>query len=316
MLLMAQAQWEAGTAGRKPLPLCDIATMSRSSTHASEVMRLGMDLGGVLCMKQRHAERSDDPNDMYKLAMPGAYPLMLLYGIKHDLKNFFVISRTNSGQPLVPMKQRHQTIWVPAWGTRFLKELGVLDLGMPVENVRYCTQCHGKFGKGPIAKGLGLTHFVDDKDDCVWSVLCDDRGNAHNTIDEHGGFVALFGPDHHFYRHFGQGFPRDDARVTKHMRRTNHLGEVAMWLDLLPDCDASGQVWDWISEHGPPFVPHSRKTLHAARQMVAQLIVDTQVEAPMALSQPDAAGPEPESEDMLVPVPAEPSPPRPTRRMA
>jgi len=42
-------------------------------------------------------------------------------------------------------------------------------------------------GKGVIAGSAELSHFVDDRDDCLWSVYEDPAGNAKASIGRHQG---------------------------------------------------------------------------------------------------------------------------------
>ena len=81
---------------------------------------------------------------------------------------------------------------VEAWVVRFARECGLGQLGTASSpwdvgtNVHVCPATCGPRGKGPIAMDLGITHFVDNTGDCLWSVLADPAGNAGDTIEAPG----------------------------------------------------------------------------------------------------------------------------------
>ena len=64
--------------------------------------------------------------------------------------------------------------------------------GFRRENLRFCDRRSGPRGKGPVAQRLGLTHFVDDNDECLWSVYCDPAGCAGEAVRRCGGQLFYF----------------------------------------------------------------------------------------------------------------------------
>ena len=69
----------------------------------------------------------------------------MVAGVLNGFENVFFISRTNAGTAWV---RRRSGEWIEAWGVRFVRSLGLMKCGMPVENVRFCTNKQGIHGKG------------------------------------------------------------------------------------------------------------------------------------------------------------------------
>ena len=53
------------------------------------------------------------------------------------------------------------------------------------DNMWFCENVDGPRGKGPRSGRLGITHFVDDKDDAMWAVFVDVASNAGASILRH-----------------------------------------------------------------------------------------------------------------------------------
>ena len=69
---------------------------------------------------------------------------------------------------------------------RFIRECGLLELGWPVDNLLLTSECYGRWGKGPAAWNsvkAGVTVFVDNTADCLWSMALDPHGNAADTLE-------------------------------------------------------------------------------------------------------------------------------------
>merc|ERR1712124_206148 len=71
--------------------------------------------------------------------------------------------------------------------TWLFKTMGICKpkIGVLRKNVFFCSGRWGKYGKGETAKRLNLSHFVDDRDDCLWSVY--EEGNSKPAVDRHNG---------------------------------------------------------------------------------------------------------------------------------
>ena len=72
-----------------------------------------------------------------------------------------------------------------AWVVRFIHECGLSELGWPEDNLILTSETYGGWGKGPAAdhKTPGVTVFIDNTADCVWSMEFDPNGNASETLE-------------------------------------------------------------------------------------------------------------------------------------
>ena len=70
--------------------------------------------------------------------------------------------------------------------------LRIAEIGLGWDNVHFTWDRTGENGKGPVAEWLKLTHFVDDKDSCLWSVYEDPAGNAGASIRRFEGTLYQF----------------------------------------------------------------------------------------------------------------------------
>ena len=145
--------------------------------------RVGLDIGDVLSVRSAPGA---DGLSIYKAAWVGAYAFCLFFIIRYGPESLFIISRTNSGDWYTLRRGRQ----IEAWVVRFIRSLGLFDVGVPTNNVRLCTDRAGKRGKGPCAERFELTHMVDDHLECLWAVFEDPYGNSTAHIKENGGFLV------------------------------------------------------------------------------------------------------------------------------
>ena len=70
---------------------------------------------------------------------------------------------------------------------RFIRECGLLELGWSDRNLILTSERYGPWGKGPVTwhtPGVpGVTVFVDNTADCLWSMALDPHGNAADTLE-------------------------------------------------------------------------------------------------------------------------------------
>lgn len=135
--------------------------------------RIGIDVGGVL-----NKYLNDVSEEAWELMTDSEAPgAMAALGkcVKHfGPANVFILSKCRG-----VMKSKTET-WL-------FKTMGICDgaIGMRRGNVFFCNERFGRDGKGGVAEPLQLSHFVDDRDDCLWSVYEEGRSKAH--VDLHGG---------------------------------------------------------------------------------------------------------------------------------
>ena len=117
---------------------------------------LGVDIGGVL---SQYTDTRPSDDAIYRSVDPGAYPFIMLYALQFGLEHFAIISRTNQGSK-TSHSGRHDS-----WVTKFVKALGVEELGMPYGNFSVCKQWRQK---GNIAASHPqFRMMVDDTEDVL-----------------------------------------------------------------------------------------------------------------------------------------------------
>ena len=117
---------------------------------------------------------------------PGAYEFLVLYTSKFDVRDVFIVSRTNTGS----WYSHHQRLGtVEAWIVRFVRGCGLLQLGFDINNLMICSAHYGDTGKGVLAKRVGLTHMIDNDLNNLRSVLFDEMGNAMESVERYNGKV-------------------------------------------------------------------------------------------------------------------------------
>ena len=166
---MFYAQAAACHAARRHAP--------RGGAPRAMVVRLGIDCGDGM---SRRDVPGAEGEAIHTAAMEGFYAFALLFGAHFGFDNLYIISRTRDGN----WYSYHRGRKIEAWVVRFVRSLGFVDLGMPVENIHLCRARSGRDGKGRIADHCQLTHFIDDHLECHWSVLEDSEGNAMMDVSE------------------------------------------------------------------------------------------------------------------------------------
>ena len=149
----------------------------------------------------------------------------------------------------------------PHWVHRLLSSLRLFHVdhtGVPVDVV-LCKHRHGQYGKGRAASALGLTHFVDNDMDCLWSCCRDPEGNCRATLERHGGRLIWFDVDsdvgqEELDRHLSQDlarFNRDRNAMEKWVSAAASWTRVA---ELIHPhvADAVQAGWDLFRDSGPP----------------------------------------------------------------
>merc|ERR1712196_53039 len=63
--------------------------------------------------------------------------------------------------------------------------------GLLRKNIHFCRETSGPQDKGVVAATLGLSHFVDDKDENLWSVYSDPAGGG--LAKDHLKWTATLG---------------------------------------------------------------------------------------------------------------------------
>ena len=211
----------------------------------SEILKIGIDLGNVASVKLAGGPY-DHP--LWKSADPsGAYPFMLLYAYKHGGEGLVFITRTKQGTWYVQSRHGQEEAWV----VRFLRNMGVVDMGVPLEQNLSVCKTHGD--KGPLAAQHNISAMIDDHYDCLLHV--------HRALPE----CELL-----CYSNSEWGYvpPSDPDEVEDSFwQAVEHLDDwksLAQKFDLhtLPFPDSSfDEVWEQLLLRGPPNKPHSMSNL-------------------------------------------------------
>ncbi|MEK9131595.1 MAG: hypothetical protein AAB447_01650 [Patescibacteria group bacterium] len=119
---------------------------------------LGIDFGDTIAIARNQNEgdtralrMSEDPDFLNRQALPGAFisinQLVTLLGPR----NLFIVSRCSiPGEEKIMAWLEHHKFWE--------------QTGMKRENIRFCRE---RNQKGTICAELGITHFVDDRFECL-----------------------------------------------------------------------------------------------------------------------------------------------------
>jgi hypothetical protein len=143
--------------------------------------RLGLDIGDVLSSTNPRC-RKQEGDEIYRSATPGAYAFIVCFILRFGAEQLFVISRTQRGSWWSAFRGRT----VEAWVVRFIRALGLFDMGMPESHMSICTDQRGLKGKGPLSLQYDLAHFVDNSDQCGYAVV------VEGSISHRNGFWIHF----------------------------------------------------------------------------------------------------------------------------
>ena len=114
---------------------------------ASAAVKVGVDLGDVMSTRDPGGAKQEG-DDLYKAVTPGFFAFALLFGMAHGLENLYIVSRTHSGKWYSYHKKYGH---VEAWTVRFVRQTGLVEMGMPLNHLHLCERKSGEKGKGAIA---------------------------------------------------------------------------------------------------------------------------------------------------------------------
>ena len=143
-----------------------------AALHATPA-RIGIDVGGVL--KKYLDDAPGRPWEFRRDAeVPGAMRALGRCVRHFGAANVFTLSKCSG-------VMRHKT---RTWLVQTMDVCG-LQIGMRMENLLYSRERSGHKGKGEVAEPLQLSHFVDDQDECLWSVYVEGRSQPY--VEFHDG---------------------------------------------------------------------------------------------------------------------------------
>ena len=129
-------------------------------------------------MRQTYNEQ----RQIHRAAAPGAYVTLLAVAYAYGREALHVISKVKKVEGS-NYRGRPQVHWV----RRFISSLRIFGMdneGGPAApgDVVLVKKESGPEGKGPAASALGLSHFVDNDMDCLWSLCRDSHGNVRDRM--------------------------------------------------------------------------------------------------------------------------------------
>jgi len=137
--------------------------------------RIGIDVGGVL---KKYVD--DGPGDPWEhrrdIEVPGAMAALRKCVGLFGPRNVFTLSKCRGR-----MRRKIETWLIETM--RICEE----PVGIPLDNILYSDERYGPQGKGAVVDRLHLqlSHFVDDMDDCLWSVYSEGQTQEH--VERHEG---------------------------------------------------------------------------------------------------------------------------------
>jgi hypothetical protein len=177
--------------------------------------RFASDVGGVLNAGDNDSDTA--PVDWHlrtDSAVPDCKEAVKVLVDEYGSENFFILSKCG------PAMQKKTRTWL-------FETMRFQDVGLRRANVLFCTDRTGVNGKGSIAKGLGISHFVDDSDACLWSVY--EEGNSQASVERHGG--KLF----HFAWGGNKRYPPRARDWTETERPQGLVTPVRNWREVLSE---------------------------------------------------------------------------------
>ena len=196
--------------------------------------RIMFDVGDVLSI--RNAGR-----EIHWYVTPGAYACILLTIWRYGPDRVCIVSRANTASCESNYEGREHDHWV----IKFLKALGLFNLGVPEANVWFCKK---KSDKGPVSEHLNIKCFVDNDVQCAESMI--GYGRLKDAESNNTSFWV-----HYDSRYDGwkPDMPRMSRRLTTFWRPASCFRGIAEMLGLLdgiPD-----YVWSKLcalGHHHPP----------------------------------------------------------------
>ena len=206
-----------------------------------ECDKLMLDVGGCLSTFQ------EDTYKTWEAVDQGAYPFVVFYTVVFGGQNLFVTTRTNKGVVTHPGGK-------DAWVTNFIKDFGIFDMDMPFQNFSVCRTFRQK---AQIAKRLGIRMVVDDTEMILQKV--------HDLMPT--CLLMLYSNDEQGPRMAWEDIGESES-FQKQKWDLQSWENLAIWLGIP---GVGQEIWQEVSERGPPNMPHSRDTVVIAYQALKPL---------------------------------------------
>eukprot|EP00933_Yihiella_yeosuensis_P077581 TRINITY_DN8815_c0_g1_i1.p1 TRINITY_DN8815_c0_g1~~TRINITY_DN8815_c0_g1_i1.p1 ORF type:complete len:293 (+),score=66.30 TRINITY_DN8815_c0_g1_i1:93-971(+) len=180
--------------------------------------RIGIDIDGVLTKYHMDGDKGDIDEDWYEKetsATPFAMEAVTELVVQFGADNVFIISKASERGLKKHLEQwLHETMDICG------------KTGLLRKNIYFCSDVGGKSGKGAFAQNLGISHFVDDRDENLKAMYLDEAGNTQPQIDRHKGQLFHFAVG-------GEGTHYPRGGCWKLAERPDCVLMAAGWTDLL-----------------------------------------------------------------------------------
>lgn len=196
-------------------PASPAHVLPRKSQPAGVTPRMGIDIGGVLTRDgDPFATQRDEWDEDWEA--PGAFDAVARIAEVFGTDNVYLVSKVKPGGSMQKRAEHwlHEIMGFCEW------------TGVPRENIVFVSATNGANGKGPAAARLGLSHFIDDKLECLTSVHHDEAGNSGAMIERFKGLLF------HFAKGGCGGPPDCDLNEVPPMMR-RFYSAVSSWNEVL-----------------------------------------------------------------------------------
>jgi len=206
---------------------------------------LGVDVGDVL------SRRDTDSKDVLDTADPGAYAFLVLYITKNVAEGaepaLCVVTRTNAASWLTNNLQQESFV------VRFIRAFGLFDMGMPEANMKICKY---REDKGPLARELGCTIFIDNQLLCLLAVHQELPDCLLIQYSNTGEFDS-------FTKEVGETVPDSFYERLRYCQDWRMITREVVGLQF------SEEEWKQLCKVGPPTAPHDADAVNYLTKMAA-----------------------------------------------
>ena len=215
------------------------------SGHWVSTDRLGLDVHNVISVSAPHGTPA------FQLVDTDVYIFIVLYKLVHGIDGLYVCSRINSSSlEWTASNGDHRKHFV----LKFLEEIGLLDMGLPRQNLESCQSFDEK---GTFAQRHHLRCFVDDRFECL-------AGIHHSS------------PDTELVQYTNNPQFKGWFRANRSCRRSDDFNEIfekiwvaSDWRELAQWCSlpTDDAVWSWLGDRVPPRCDYDPQVPYHCREL-------------------------------------------------
>ena len=219
--------------------------------------RLGLDVHHVITVDAKHG------TPMHKTIDKDVFIFIVLYKLTYGLNQLYICSRINSPSLEVIDEyggnSKHYVL-------RCLEDIGLLDMGLPRNNIDSCTTFEEK---GMFAQFHNLRCFVDDRFECL-------AGIHHHSPDTE--LIQYTNDPYHQGRFRARHSCRNDpdfSEISDKIWVMSRWRELAHWCGLPTGDD----IWAWLGQRVPPLHAYDSEVPDLCRALL-------HITSPLAVQRP------------------------------